>query len=59
MEDLQNVESIMRKDPKVIEQCQIIGIPKEDMHKVYCDREYDEPGWVAPLLTNNSVDNRL
>lgn len=42
MEDLQNVESIMRKDPKVIEQCQIIGIPKEDMHKVYCDRECSE-----------------
>ncbi|KAH7386653.1 copper amine oxidase [Phaeosphaeria sp. MPI-PUGE-AT-0046c] len=31
------VESIVRKDPKVIEQCGIIGIPPEDMHKVYCD----------------------
>jgi Cu2+-containing amine oxidase len=38
MEDLQEVEHICRKDPKVIEQCEIIGIPKEDMHKVYCDR---------------------
>jgi primary-amine oxidase len=38
MEDLQIVESIVRKDPKVIEQCAIIGIPPEDMHKVYCDR---------------------
>lgn len=40
MEDLQIVEHVARKDPKVIEQCVISGIPKEDMHKVYCDREY-------------------
>lgn len=39
MEDLQEVEHIVRRDPKVIEQCGIIGIPKEDMHKVYCDRK--------------------
>lgn len=39
MEDLQLVEHVVRKDPKVIEQCGLIGIPKEDMHKVYCDRE--------------------
>lgn len=39
MEDLQIVEHVVRKDPKVIEQCGIVGIPKEDMHKVYCDRE--------------------
>lgn len=38
MEDLQLVEHLARKDPKVIEQCGILGIPKEDMHKVYCDR---------------------
>ncbi|KAI9037161.1 peroxisomal copper amine oxidase [Aspergillus affinis] len=37
MEDLQEVEHIVRKDPKVIEQCGIVGIPKEDMDKVYCD----------------------
>ncbi|KAI1416385.1 copper amine oxidase [Hypoxylon sp. FL1857] len=37
MEELKNVEYICRKDPKVIEQCEISGIPKEDMHKVYCD----------------------
>jgi len=37
MEDLQAVEHVVRKDPKVIEQCAIIGIPAEDMHKVYCD----------------------
>ena len=40
MEDLQIVEHVVRKDPKVIEQCGIIGIPKEDMHKVYCDRKF-------------------
>ena len=37
MEDLQVVEHICRKDPKVIEQCGIVGIPPQDMHKVYCD----------------------
>lgn len=37
VEDLMVVEEVVRKDPKVIEQCGIIGIPKEDMHKVYCD----------------------
>ncbi|KAL1641659.1 peroxisomal copper amine oxidase [Diplodia intermedia] len=37
MEDLQIVESVVRKDPKVIEQCGILGIPASDMHKVYCD----------------------
>ena len=39
MEELQVVEHVARVDPKVIEQCEIIGIPKEDMDKVYCDRE--------------------
>lgn len=38
MEDLKVVEGICRRDPKVIEQCGILGIPTEDMHKVYCDR---------------------
>jgi Cu2+-containing amine oxidase len=42
MEDLQIVELVVRKDPKVIEQCGIIGIPPEDMHKVYCDREFSD-----------------
>ena len=37
MDDLQFGEEIVRNDPKVIEQCEILGIPKEDMHKVYCD----------------------
>ena len=37
MEDLQIVEHVVRKDAKVIEQCGIIGIQPEDMHKVYCD----------------------
>lgn len=40
MEDLQIVEHIVRVDPKVIEQCEISGISREDMHKVYCDRVY-------------------
>lgn len=37
MEELQIVEHIVRKDPKVIEQCKISGIVEEDMDKVYCD----------------------
>lgn len=40
MEDLQIVERVAREDPSVIEQCGILGIPKEDMHKVYCDRKH-------------------
>ena len=31
------MESVCRRDPRVIEQCGILGIPPEDMHKVYCD----------------------
>ncbi|OJD39069.1 peroxisomal copper amine oxidase [Diplodia corticola] len=37
MEDLQIVESVVRQDPKVIEQCGILGIPADEMHKVHCD----------------------
>ncbi|KPI42590.1 Copper amine oxidase 1 [Cyphellophora attinorum] len=37
MEDLQAVEHVCRVDPKVIEQCGIIGIPASEMHKVYAD----------------------
>lgn len=37
MEDLQIVEGVCRKSEAVIEQCGILGIPREDMHKVYCD----------------------
>lgn len=37
LEEMINVEHILRKDPRVIEQCGILGIPPEDMHKVYCD----------------------
>jgi primary-amine oxidase len=33
MEDLQIVETVVRKDPKVIEQCGLLGIPPQDMHK--------------------------
>jgi primary-amine oxidase len=50
MEDLQIVESIVRKDPKVIEQCGLIGIPAEDMHKVYCDRKWSFSPLVIPTL---------
>ena len=39
MEDLQIVEHVVRKDAKVIEQCEISGIPRSEMHKVYCDRK--------------------
>ncbi|CCX34271.1 peroxisomal copper amine oxidase [Pyronema domesticum] len=35
MEDLQDTELLVRKDPKVIEQCKLLGI--DDMEKVYCD----------------------
>ncbi|BFZ64877.1 hypothetical protein YB2330_006030 [Saitoella coloradoensis] len=35
LEDLEMVESIVRSDPGVIEQCKILGV--EDMSKVYCD----------------------
>ncbi|KAI0553215.1 peroxisomal copper amine oxidase [Xylaria curta] len=37
MEELMAVEHVCRKDPKVIAQCEISGIPKENMDKVYCD----------------------
>ncbi|KAI5790254.1 peroxisomal copper amine oxidase [Geopyxis carbonaria] len=35
MEDLQDTEEYVRNDPKVAEQCKILGIT--DMSKVYCD----------------------
>ncbi|EFE36498.1 peroxisomal copper amine oxidase, putative [Trichophyton benhamiae CBS 112371] len=37
MEDLQFVEHMARKDEDIIKQCEAIGIPREDMHRVYCD----------------------
>lgn len=37
MEDLRIVETVCRESPAVIEQCGVLGIPPEDMHKVYCD----------------------
>lgn len=37
MEELQAVEHVCRTDPEVIKQCEISGIPKEEMDKVYCD----------------------
>lgn len=43
--DLQRTEEIIRADPEVQRQCELSGIPKSDMHKVYCDAwtiGYDE-----------------
>ena len=52
MEDLQIVEHVVREDPKVIEQCQISGIPKEDMYKVYCDRKSPKT-FLSPFADNS------
>lgn len=44
-QDLQTTEEIVRSDPQVIRQCEISGIPKEEMKNVYCDAwtiGYDE-----------------
>ena len=37
LEEMTNVERILRQDPGVIEQCSKLGIPPEDMDKVFCD----------------------
>ncbi|KAF3806807.1 Copper amine oxidase 1 [Colletotrichum gloeosporioides] len=37
MEELQIVEHICRTDERVIEQCVLSGVPRHEMHKVYCD----------------------
>lgn len=53
MEELQAVEYVVRKDPKVIEQCEISGISRDEMHKVYCDPwtiGYDERFGSNPRL---------
>lgn len=58
MEDLQIVEHVVRKDPKVIEQCVLSGIPAEDMHKVYCDRKHPIFSSSIPLiLSDHSMDH--
>lgn len=44
-QDLQATEEIVRSNPDVIKQCEISGIPKEEMKNVYCDAwtiGYDE-----------------
>lgn len=56
MEDLQIVEGIVRRDPKVIEQCGMIGISPSDMHKVYCDRESNSSVLKLRKLIASSVD---
>lgn len=48
MEDLQEVEHVVRLDEGVIEQCGILGIPREDMHRVYCDRECPHSTSILP-----------
>ncbi|ODV61269.1 amine oxidase [Ascoidea rubescens DSM 1968] len=53
VEDLQTTESIIRKDPRVIEQCVISGVPADKMHEVYCDPwtiGYDERWGSAKRL---------
>lgn len=43
--DLQSTEDVVRADPEVIRQCEISGIPREEMKNVYCDAwtiGYDE-----------------
>lgn len=59
MEELLIVEHVVRTDPKVIEQCELIGIPKEDMHKVYCDRmsSYSVLVIAVLFLTIASLDH--
>ncbi len=52
MEDLQAAEAVARNDPKVIEQCIINGIPREDMHRVYCDGTWP---YVFRFNTNPSA----
>ncbi|CAI0654598.1 unnamed protein product, partial [Colletotrichum noveboracense] len=37
MEELQIVEHICRTNERVIEQCLLSGVPRHEMHKVYCD----------------------
>ncbi|PHH86150.1 hypothetical protein CDD83_10650 [Cordyceps sp. RAO-2017] len=37
MEELQAVEHVVRTDAKVMEQCELSGIGRDEMHKVYCD----------------------
>jgi Cu2+-containing amine oxidase len=59
MEDLNSVEHICRKDPKVIEQCAIIGIPVEDMHKVYCDRKWHCVSQKSTCTNDFSLDDWL
>ncbi|KAI5951774.1 AMO1 [Candida jiufengensis] len=43
--DLQKTENIVRNDPEVIRQCELSGLPKGQMDKIYCDAwtiGYDE-----------------
>ncbi|KAI5283913.1 hypothetical protein KEM54_001735 [Ascosphaera aggregata] len=42
-QETRHIEFVARTDPKIIEQCGIVGIPPEDMHKVYIDGQL---GWT-------------
>lgn len=61
MEDLQLVEHVVREDEGVVEQCVISGIPREEMHKVYCDRKcFDvflprSPSLCFPSASSTSI----
>ena len=61
LEELGVVEELVRKDERIIQQCEILGIPREDMDKVYCDRKSHSlslPGGVtgaSARLTRHSM----
>ncbi|KAG7666185.1 AMO1 [[Candida] subhashii] len=43
--DLRHTEEVIRKDPGVIKQCVLSGVPADRMHEIYCDAwtiGYDE-----------------
>ena len=55
MEDLQAVEHVVRVDEGVIEQCGIVGIRREDMGRVYCDRECGFSSSPFPFRLGGSI----
>ncbi|ODV97431.1 hypothetical protein PACTADRAFT_66471 [Pachysolen tannophilus NRRL Y-2460] len=58
VEDMQSTQDIIRADPSVIEQCVISGVPKDQMHKIYCDPwaiGYDERWGAAKRLQQTLV----
>ncbi|POR34350.1 Amine oxidase [Tolypocladium paradoxum] len=53
LDELASVEHGCRKDPKVIEQCVISGVHRDEMHKVYCDP------WTIGYDERFGADQRL